>query len=588
MIRVVYVGLIILVSSTSSFGSYLLPQLITLSQISASASSLNQVTIKKRSTLSAESRRKSELMFHLMAAEIAGRERHLKLAISHYMMAIKLSSDPRVAERAARLALYAKNNRAAIIASKRWIKLEPGKAEPHRYRAILFVRTKQVEASYKQLKQYVSLIQKQKPKKKNIYRGIVALYAQERNSALAFKVMERFFNSLQKNAEAMYAWSHYALRMKKHKQALVAINRVRAMRPKWAEATMLYAHIQIAQGHKREAIKGMKRVVEAYPKQRNLRINYARLLSEDRQYKKAREQFRVLLKAKPKDPNILYALALLAMEGKQLIEAEGFLKQMVKTGSLLQEGNYYLGLIAEERKRYDAAIAWLSKIKQGKRFVDAHLRIASIMSKKGDIEAARRFLYQLTPRTKRLEVRLYLSEAEILQRAKRFKDALDVITNALAANPGSADLLYARAMMAEKTNQFDLVERDLKAILKKNPKHTQALNALGYILADKTRRFKEAHGYIKRAMVLSPNQAAIIDSMGWVQYRMGNYKQSIKYLRSAFKIDNNAEIAAHLGEVLWVSGSRKAARKAWGDAHKIDKDNVVLRKTLKRFRQKTN
>ncbi|VAW82062.1 FIG140336: TPR domain protein [hydrothermal vent metagenome] len=584
MIRVVYTGLLCLVWSSSSMGGIfthhvgsIMPQIL--------ASSLNQVTIQKKSKLSVKDRHKADLMFYLMAAEIAGRKRKFKQAMFYYMKAIVISDDPRVTEQAVRLALYAKDNAAAITASKRWIKLEPNNAEPHRYRAMLFVRTKQIDNSFKQLKQYVSLLKKKNPKVKNLYRNIVAMYAQESNSAIAYQVMKRFFKVLEKNADAMYAWAHYTSRLKKYKQALSAINKVRAIRPKWAEASMLYAHIQIAQGHKAEAIKGMQRVVEAYPKQRNLRINYARLLSEARQYKKAREQFNILLANKPKDPNILYALALLALENKQFKEAEEFLKQMLKTGARQVEGHYYLGLIAEERKRYDAAIAWLSKIKNGNRFVDAHLRIASIMSKKGDIEAARRFLYQLTPRTKRLEVRLYLSEAEILQRAKRFKDALDVISNALSANADHSDLLYARAMMAEKINRLDMVERDLKAILKKNPKHTQALNALGYTLADRTRRYKEAHGYIKRAMKLAPNQAAIIDSMGWVQYRLGNYKQSIKHLKNAFKIDNNAEIAAHLGEVLWVSGSRNAARKAWEEARRIDKDNVVLRDTLKRFQQ---
>ncbi len=584
MIRVVYTGLLCLIWSSSSVGGgvahhtgSIMPQML--------ASSLNQVTIQKENKLSVKARRKADLMFYLMAAEIAGRKRKFKQAMFYYMKAIVISDDPRVTEQAVRLALYAKDNAAAITASQRWIKLEPTNAEPHRYRAILFVRTQQADSSYKQIKRYINLLKKKNPKIKNLYRKIVAMYAQESNTALAYKVMNRLFKPLGKNADAMYAWAHYASRLKKYKQALSAINKVLAIRPKWAEASMLYAHIQIAQGHKAEAIKGMQRVVEAYPKQRNLRINYARLLSEARHYKKAREQFKILLANKPKDPNILYALALLALENKQFKEAEEFLKQMLKTGARQAEGHYYLGLIAEERKRYDAAIAWLTKIKTGNRFVDAHLRIASIMSKKGDIEAARRFLYQLTPRTKRLEVRLYLSEAEILQRAKRFKDALDVISNALSANADHSDLLYARAMMAEKINRLDMVERDLKAILKKNPKHTQALNALGYTLADRTSRYKEAHGYIKRAMKLAPNQAAIIDSMGWVQYRLGNYKQSIKYLKNAFKIDNNAEIAAHLGEVLWVSGSRNAARKAWGEARRIDKDNIVLRNTLKRFQQ---
>ena len=585
MIRVVFIGLISLVYSVMAISGPDFRVLSSVAQLTATASSLNQVTIKKDSKLSATNRRKSELMYEIMAAEIAGHKQNLKQSIVHYLKAIKLSKDPRLAERAARISLYAKDNKAALVASKRWIQLEPSNAEPHRYLAILNLRTKQSDASYRQLKQYVKLLKKQNPKDNTRFRKVVGMYFQERDSALAFKIMQRFFKDYRKNPDAMYAWAHYAVRMKKHKTALQAVNRVLKIRPKWAQASLLYARIQIAQGKKAEALKGMSRAVAAYPRQRKLRVSYARLLTETRHYKKARQQFLILLKSKPKDPNILYALALLAMEGKQYIVAENFLRDMIKTGSRVIEGQYYLGLIAEQRKHYDAAIGWLKKVRTGPRYVDAHLRIASIMSKKGDVEAARRFLFQLKPRTKHLKVRLYLSEAEILQRAKRYKDALDVVTNALTLNPGHSDLLYARAMMAEKVDRLDMVERDLKEIIKKNPKHTQALNALGYTLADRTSRFKEAHGYIKRAMVLAPNQAAIIDSMGWVQYRLGNYKQSIKHLRQALKIDNNAEIAAHLGEVLWVSGSKKAARQAWNKARSIDKNNSVLRKTLKRFRQ---
>jgi tetratricopeptide (TPR) repeat protein len=329
----------------------------------------------------------------------------------------------------------------------------------------------------------------------------------------------------------------------------------------------------------------MRRVVRAHPRSRDLRVSYARLLTEAKRYKEAQKQFEHLLRQKPNDTDILYALSLLALEGKKYKVAEYYLKKMIKSGTRMAESYYYLGLIAEQRRRYDAAISWLSKVRKGDRVIDSHLRIATIMSKKGDVEAARRFLYQLKPRTKQLEIRLYLTEADILQRAKRYTDALEVINNALTANPNHMDLLYTRAMMAEKINRIDIVEKDLKIILEKNPKNAQALNALGYTLADRTKRYQEAYDYIRRALELSPNQAAIIDSMGWVQYRMGNYKDSIKHLRRALSIEENAEIAAHLGEVLWVSGDKKGAKKVWQKAIRIDSNNKVLRATLKRFNQ---
>jgi len=525
-------------------------------------------------------KKSSELMFNILAAEISGRRQEMKVSLAHYLKAIAISENPRLAERATELALFAKNIKAALVASKRWAELAPKNPEPHRFIAILHLRKGEKEKSLAKLREYDKMLS---ANNKNRFARIIKLYSQESNRKLAFEVVQQFIREHKDNAVALYAFSRFALQMRRYKVALKSIDKAIVLKTSWHRAKLLRARILMSSGQKKRAIREMYLVMKANPSSKAMRVNYARLLTEAKKFKQARRQFEILLKQKPNDSDILYALALLSLEGKTLAIASKYFKRMIATGRRQNEGFYHLGLIEEDRRRYDAAILWLSKVKPGDRQIDAHLRIASIMSKKGDVEAARRFLYQLKPRTKRLEVRLYLTEADILNRASRQQDAMDVINNALNAHAKNYDLLFARAMMAEKLNQIDIVERDLKTIIKKQPKNAQALNALGYTLADRTKRYKEAYGYIKQAFDLSPNQPAIVDSMGWVEYRLGNLKESVVHLRRALKLDSNAEIAAHLGEVLWVMGSKKEAHSTWKKGIEIDKNNKTLKATMDRL-----
>lgn len=544
--------------------------------------SLAKEKVKIGGKFSDKHKNQSDLMYNVLAAEIAGQQRHLDDAVKFYLQAIKISKDKKLAKRATRISLYAKNIDGALEASRRWSVLEPGVSEPYRYVAVLYLRKENIKESVKALNRYHKLLKKPN---KVTFPAIARMFALEKDKKTAYEVMRRFFAQFPTDNEALFAFSRFALHVKKYDVALWQVNLALKKRPDWSEASLLRARILISMGKKEQALKSMRAVLKAKKNSRKLRISYARLLTEAKRYKEARRQFKILLKQKPSDTNVIYALALLALENKQYSVSEIYFKKMLKKRARIQESRYHLGLIYEKLKRYDTAIAWLSKVKEGDRAIDAHLKIVTIMSRKGDVEAARRFLYQLKSRTKNLEVRKFLTEADILHRANRTDDAIEIIKNALDTNPGNVDLLYARAMMAEKVSRLDLLESDLKRIIKEHPKHAQALNALGYTLADRTTRFKEAYKYIKLAMELSPDQAAIVDSMGWVQYRLGNYEVAVKHLRRALDLDSNAEIAAHLGEVLWVNGNKSEAIKVWDRGKKIDKSNKVLKSTLKRFRQ---
>jgi tetratricopeptide (TPR) repeat protein len=173
----------------------------------------------------------------------------------------------------------------------------------------------------------------------------------------------------------------------------------------------------------------------------------------------------------------------------------------------------------------------------------------------------------------------------LLRAEKRYSDAMDVYGTALDIVPGNTDLLYARALAAEKVGRIDILEEDLKAILVTEPNNAHALNALGFTLADQTDRYEEAYDYLKRAIEIMPDDPAIIDSYGWINYRLGNYEEAIRLLRNALSRFNDGEIAAHLGEVLWVSGNREEAKIVWQKALKKSPDDSLLQEIMDRFIQ---
>ncbi|NIO42576.1 MAG: tetratricopeptide repeat protein, partial [Burkholderiales bacterium] len=216
-------------------------------------------------------------------------------------------------------------------------------------------------------------------------------------------------------------------------------------------------------------------------------------------------------------------------------------------------------------------------------YFEAQTRLGVVIARQGHLEAAREHLHGIETQSDEQRVQLFLAEEQILREAKKYAEALETLNESLEALPRNQDLLYARALIGEKLDLVELAERDLRAILEQDPDNAQALNALGYTLADRTTRYKEALVLIERALALKPDDPFILDSMGWVQYRLGNNTEAIKYLKRALSIRNDAEISAHLGEVLWVTGDRMQARSVWKKALEDTPDNDTLLGIIKKF-----
>jgi len=244
----------------------------------------------------------------------------------------------------------------------------------------------------------------------------------------------------------------------------------------------------------------------------------------------------------------------------------------------------YLGQIAEEQNNYPEALRWYDEVAGGEAYLRAQIRYALVLGKQGKLDAARAHLRQVEAGSVEGRVQLLLTEAQMLRDANQPREAFDLIGRALENMPDQPELLYDYAMLAEKLERMDLLESNLKTLIRLKPDHAHAYNALGYSLADRNLRLPEAQELLEKALQLAPGDPFIIDSMGWLMYRMGKHTQALEYLRKAYTARSDPEIAAHLGEVLWVAGERGEAEKIWLEATKRTPDNDALNSTIKRFK----
>jgi tetratricopeptide (TPR) repeat protein len=355
------------------------------------------------------------------------------------------------------------------------------------------------------------------------------------------------------------------------------------LKPDWEMAALFVAQV-LARRSNDEAARFLGDYLKAYPKARDVRLSYARLLVSTKNFAEARKQFELLVAEYPDNPDVGMAVALLAIQASDYDAAELQLKRILDLNYKDPDvARYYLGQLNEERKRFEEALKWYSAVNEGEQYINARSRYAGILAKQGKLPEARRYLQEAAAQNSQHRVQLTQAEAQLLRDANQYQAAFELLGDALEKMPNTPDLLYDHAMAAEKVNRLDVLEGNLKRLIKLRPDHAHAYNALGYTFADRNQRIDEAHGLIETALKLAPDDPFIMDSMGWVLYRMGRNKEGLGFLQKAFELRPDAEIAAHLGEVLWASGQQEQARKVWTEALKGHPNNEVLQSTLKRF-----
>jgi len=390
---------------------------------------------------------------------------------------------------------------------------------------------------------------------------ISLLMARQTVSEAELKTMALLRDRFPDVSHAHRSYAEVAYRAGKYEEALSEARRALDLDPGDESAKILKNRVLLAMGRVDEALDGMRRLAAESPDDAELAHGLARMLVQANRYEEAHEQYLRTQELQPGNFDVLYSLALLEVELKRYDDAVKNLQKLAKSPTHADDAHYYLGRVEEERQHYDMAMSWYLRIKSGERYLDAQTRVATILAKLGKQQEAIAHLEQLRRATtdEAAVVRLDLAQGDIYRAAGDYQQAYDFYSRALEKRPNNIDLLYARAMTAEKLGHIEWLERDLKTIIKLEPDNATALNALGYTLADHGKNLQEALDFIKRALALRPDDAAILDSMGWVNYRLGNLEEAEKYLSRALNKLEDPEIASHLAEVQFERGKRDKA-----------------------------
>jgi tetratricopeptide (TPR) repeat protein len=357
------------------------------------------------------------------------------------------------------------------------------------------------------------------------------------------------------------------------------------LRPGWQQGAILKAQV-LRKESPGDVVAFYRDFVSKHPDDaQDVRMQLGRELAADRQLADAREQFREVEKRSRSDPQAAYAIGLLSLQLEDFAEAKSAFQRALEQG-YREPTSIYLGMgqAAEGLKNYEEAINWYQKVDSSE-WVRAQLKIATLIARTQGLAAGREYVHRIEARSAEDSIQMIQVEAQLLREAKEWRETYEMLSKAVEEYPDSFELIYDHAMAAERLDRLDVLEQDLRRVIRMKPDYAHAYNALGYTLAEKTDRLSEAKTLIDKAYQLSPDDPFILDSLGWVHYRLGEVQEALKHLQNAYSARPDPEIAAHLGEVLWKSGQRDEAQKIWRAALSENPNHESLLAVMAKYRQ---
>jgi len=521
-----------------------------------------------------------QTLYDFLLGEIAAQRGNPGLAAQTFLELAKRTRDPRVARRAVEVANLARMPALALESARIWHETEPASAQALQAVTVLLVGTRRVDEAEPYIAKLLAIDANSAA---NGFMQLGRLLAGNPDPAANLRVVRKLAERYPDLPQSHLALSQAAAAASDETLALAEARSALALRPDW-EIAALYEAQLLQRRSPGEAAKRLAAFLEKHPDSRDVRLGHARVLVLDKRYPEARAEFESILKRFPKDFDAIYAVGLLAFQVKEYAVAEANLKRLLELG--YRDANsvrYTLGQIAEEQKDWPRAIGWYEAIQRGEQALPARMRIANAIAKQGKLAEARAYLRGVGVQGEPQRVQLLVAESQLLRDANLHREAFELLGEALQKSPDEPDLLYDHALTAEKLDRFDILESSLKRLIQLKPDHAHAYNALGYSFAERNLRLLEAKQLIEKALEIAPADFFIIDSLGWVLYRMGDLKGAARELRRAWDGRPDGEIGAHLGEVLWTLGDRDEARRIWQESLKASPENETLQKTLKRF-----
>lgn len=518
-----------------------------------------------------------KILYEFLLAEIAGQRGQMATAAEVYFDLAKNTRDPRIVRRAAEVALYARQYPTALEASRMWVAIDPQAKEAQRMLATLLLASGRIDELAITLAQD---LENAGPRTGDLLLQQHRVFANYPDKAAVKRLFDQLAQPYAALPEAHLVRVQTALAVNDKAGAMSEVDQALALRPTWEPAALLKAGLL---GPGAPQIDFLRRFLAANPSAHEVRLGYARTLVAEKRYDDARKEFETLLRLNPESPDVLFAVGILSLQLNDVATAEKHLKHFMTLGQGEQDAaRFYLGQIAEQAGRNDEALDWYRAVAAGEQKVPAHVRAAQLLVQQNKLDEAREQIAIARASTP-TDTRLITAEAQLLREGGRFTEGYALLSAALEAQPDDPDLLYETALAAEKLNETATMERHLRRLIKLKPDDALAYNALGYSLVDRNVRLAEAMQLIDKALALKPDDPFILDSKGWALFRQGRANEALTTLQKAYALKPDAEIAAHIGEVLWSLGRHDEAIKLWRDATLVHPKNEALATTIKRF-----
>ncbi len=526
-----------------------------------------------------------QLLFRVLASEIAVQRGDIASAALTYLGLARETRDPRFARRATELGVAARSP-TALEAGRLWHELAPGSEQAAQaFESLLLIDGEVAEAEPLLASRLVKA--RAAGTLKEFYAQLRRNLPAVRDPGAALAMVQRLTAQDLELAEARLTIAAVAHAAKKPE--LAESEAVAALRMQPEDRATLLATLVYSGPGKEGAERARQRLadfLDRHPDDAELWFIHAQALAADGQIERARDEFERAMKLEPDNPRVLLTVAQFSYRNKDLDRAEQLLKRYLELPGQIRNpdpARMMLGLIAEDKDNPEQALRWYEQVQPGEQFISAVGRRAMLTAKMARLGEALEMLHSVATTTSAERVRLLTIESDILRELGQQEAAFKVLDDALLKYRDDHDLLYAQAMAAERINRIDAMEKSLRHLITLDPKNANAYNALGYSLADRNLRLGEAQKLIEQALQLQPESAHIIDSMGWVMFRRGQIEAALRHLIKAYGLAPETDIAAHLGEVLWVSGRKEEARTIWRAALRDNADNQILIETLKRL-----
>ena len=522
-----------------------------------------------------------DVLARVIIAEMAGQRGYNQKALNDYLELARETNDLNIIKRASRIASFLRDVPASIETGNLWLAKEPNSQEALRTLAFQMVAMGRYREAMDHLRNLLA-------QGATIdFRLITNQTAIDNNAALMIDALIADFEEL----TALYP-ANQSLRLglahlyQQNTQIEQAYELVRVLAQEMndnPEVVILEVDLLEQMGNTALAEKRLEQALRNNENHKELRFHYGRKLLDEQRYREAHDQFQIIVEQFPEDYDMLYSLALISMEINMLNEAKQYFQRLVENAQRLDDAHYYLGYINVQENNPTEAIGHFINVNSGGNFLQAQRNLAELMIRSGRYPEVKARFQNIRFRNPDYNIPLLTLEANVLLDEGLYSEASTVLNNAVGAFPNNIQLLFLRSVYAQEVNDLLLMEVDLRKIIQLNPTSPFAYNSLGYTLADRTDRFDEAYQLILRAVELAPNDPAIIDSLGWVQYRLGLYEEARENLDRAYELFPDHEVAAHLGEVLWVMGDKSAARKVWRKALESQPDSEHIRSTMERL-----